>query len=94
MKASGNPTIQANLNIDFDTSDMTSPLSYTAIAGAIWDTAVWDTDLWGGSLQILKSWQTVTGIGYSAGMRIKAASKSLELRWVSTDITMESGGVI
>ena len=94
MKASGNPTIQANLNIDFDTSDMTSPLSYTAVAGAVWDTAVWDTDLWGGSLQILKSWQTVTGIGYSAGMRIKAASKSLELRWVSTDITMESGGII
>lgn len=94
MKATGYPNILADLNIDFDTSDTTAPLNYTAGGLSTWDSSTWDVDLWGGTLQILKEWQTVTGVGYSAGMRIKAASNQLELRWVSTDITFEGGGVL
>lgn len=94
LKSTGTPSVLSNLNVDFDTSDLTAPLSYSALTGATWDSAIWDAAVWGGSLQILKTWQTVSGVGYSAGMRVKAASKELELRWVSTDITFERGGVL
>lgn len=94
MRADSNPTIRSGINVDFDTGDTAATLNFTSSPYAVWDTGVWDAGLWGGELSILKEWQTVAGVGYSAGMRVKTASSTVDLRWVSTDITLEPGGVL
>lgn len=92
----GVPTIVANVNIDFETQDVTGAVTFnpaTVVAG-VWDSSTWDNANWGGGLQISKVWQGVTGIGYSAGVYMKVASQNIDVRWASTDYVMERGGVI
>ena len=94
FRADGTPSIGANLNTDFNIADTTSTLSFTPTTYAVWDTAVWDSAVWGGGLDTLQNWQGVNGIGEWAAPRVKVASKSLDVRWVSTTILFELGGVL
>lgn len=91
----GNPTIQAALNLDFDTTDQTGTLAFNPLDfnGGKWDTAKWDQTSWSGKL-INKNWQGVTGIGYAAGLQLTTASQGIEIHWASTDFVLEAGGVI
>jgi len=59
-----------------------------------WDTATWDDDVWGGGLTTTKFWQGVTGLGYAASINLTSASQNIEVRWSSTDVVMERGGVL
>lgn len=94
FRTNGSPSLQINMNVDFDTSDTTSPLSFTPTTYAAWDSAVWDTDVWGGGLNIIKNWQGVNGLGYCAAARLILASSGIEVTWVATDFVMEPGAVL
>lgn len=94
FRTNGVPELQINVNIDFDTSDLTSPLSFSPTVYGLWDSALWDDGIWGGGLNILKNWQGVNGIGYCAAPRLVIASNTIEVTWVSTDIVMETGAVL
>lgn len=93
FNTTGTPSLYANVNVDFDTSDTTAALSFSPIGGPLWDTAVWDSDVWAGST-ILKNWQGVTGVGYCAAPRVKIAASNLTVQWMSTDLVMERGGIL
>ncbi len=93
FEVTGPPTLYANVNVDFDTSDTTATLANSNPSGALWDTAVWDTDTWTGST-ILKTWQGVTGVGYCASPRVKIAAANLSVKWMSTDLVLEPGGIL
>lgn len=90
----GNPSISAGVNIDFDTTISTTPITTAPITAGIWDSAVWDTGVWGGNLGVSKGWQSISGIGYCAAPRVRVASMNFSLRWESTDINYEGGGVV
>ena len=85
------PSIYLNMNTDFDTSDTSSPLSFSPISAALWDTAVWDTGLWGAGLQITNNWQGVGGTGYCGAVRLKSASLGVQIEWASTDVVFQRG---
>lgn len=93
FNSSGTPSLYANINVDFDTSDTTATLAFTPSTLAMWDSALWDSATWAGD-QILKNWQGVSGIGYCAGTRIKIAAANISLQWMSTDLVMETGAII
>jgi len=57
-------SIQGNINVDFDLSLPTSPLSVSPIEGGTWDSAIWDTSNWAADLSLSRSWQGATGSGY------------------------------
>ena len=82
--------------MDFATQNDLGTVSFNAQNAAIgsWDNAIWDTSLWGGALSITKSWQGVTGIGYSGGVVMKIASQGIDVHWASTDYVMERGGIL
>lgn len=90
----GSPSTLGGMNIDFDQSDNTGALSFSATAYAAWDTAVWDTDVWGGGLGVSKNWQSVNGIGTWAAIRLKVATQGIDTHWVDTNYVMERGGTI
>ena len=91
----GQPTIQGVVNLDFDTEDTTGTLAFNPISFTVgkWDSATWDSSSWGGRA-INKYWQSVTGIGYCAGLQLTTASQGINVKWASTDFVMETGGVI
>ena len=89
----GTPTISVNMNIDFDTSDTTAPVTFTASAYGVWDaaTSTWDTALWGTDLTIQNTWLGITGIGYCGAVQMKTASSGVQIQWASTDVVYQTG---
>lgn len=94
LRTDGSPALQINVNVEYDLSDTTSPLTFSPINYAVWDTAVWDTDVWGGGLNVIKNWQGVNGIGVCASPHLNLASSGIQVTWVSTDIVMETGAIL
>ena len=90
----GTPAASINVNVDFDTSDTTSPLTFAATTYALWDTATWDNGIWGGDLNVSKYWQGATGVGYALAPHLKTASIGIRVQWVSTDLVFERGGIL
>ncbi len=93
FNVTGTPSIYANVNVDFDTSDTTAQLAFSPTNAALWDTAVWDTAVWAGS-SIAKNWQGCNGVGYCAAPRVKLAAANLSVQWMATDLVMESGAIL
>lgn len=87
-----NPAI--TLNIDFGTMLPTYAPSFTTSGTSLWDSSPWDTSMWSVGDTISKKWQSVTGVGYSGGLRVKTTTKNISVQWVSTDFTYEAGGVL
>jgi len=96
LQSNGVPSILAQMNVDFDLSDPTAPLSFSGPIYALWDNALalWDSGLWGTDLAVLKNWQGCTGIGYWAAPRLKTATMGIETQWVNTTIVWEPGGIL
>ena len=92
----GIPGVLAGINVDFATQNDLGTVSFNAqnVAIGSWDNAIWDESQWGGALSITKSWQGVTGLGYSGGVVMKIASQGIDVHWASTDYVMERGGVL
>jgi hypothetical protein len=92
----GVPGVLAGINVDFAVQNDLGAVSFNAqnVAIGSWDNAIWDTSQWGGTLSITKSWQGVTGLGYSGGVAMKIASQGIDVHWASTDYVMERGGVL
>ena len=91
--SNGDPVISVGMNIDFDTSDTTAPVTFTGSSYGIWDAATskWDTALWGADLAIQNTWLGITGIGYCGGLQMKTASSGLQIQWASTDVVYQTG---
>lgn len=94
IQTSGVPSIGVAMNIDFNTADTTSPLSFSPTTYGLWDSGVWDTSVWGADLVVTQAWQGVNGVGYCAAPRLKVASQGIQTQWVSTDVVFEKGGIL
>jgi hypothetical protein len=94
LRTNGTPSLLGSMNIDFDVSASTSPLSYTTSTVGSWDTGTWDNSKWSGDLAVLQQWQGVSGVGYYGAPQLNTASQGIDLRWVSTDVVFESGAIL
>lgn len=90
----GIPTALCNVDVNFNDIDPTATLTFSVTSYAVWDSAVWGTSVWGSDLSTIRNWQGLSGIGNCAAVRLKTASKNIQVQWVSTDIVMEKGGII
>jgi hypothetical protein len=94
LRANGTPAIYAGIDVDFDLSDLSAPLTTTPISYGFWDLDVWDNANWGGKLQVIQYWQGIHGVGYYGAPIVKVASNKISVRWVSTDIVIEGGAIL
>lgn len=94
LRTSGSPAVLGTINVDFDTAEATSALSYSSTSYAAWDVTTWDGGPWAGGLAIVQEWQGVSGVGYYAAPQLNTASQGIDLRWVSTDIVFEPGAIL
>jgi hypothetical protein len=94
FRTDGKPSIYAGINVDFNINDITYPLTFSPSPYGVWDVDKWDATLWGGSLYVLQNWQGLNGVGYYGAPVVKIASQGLQVRWVSTDVVVESGAIL
>jgi hypothetical protein len=80
------------MNVDFG-SRRTQSSSYTAgTSGTAWDEGFWDTSDWLATDIISKQWQSISGVGFSGGVKLSTALQNISCAWVSTDFIYEVGG--
>lgn len=94
LQSDGVPAVLAQMNVDFDLSDPSSPLSFAATTYGLWDVGLWDTALWGQGLAVIKNWQGCTGIGYWSAPRLKTATSGIQTQWVNTTVVFEAGAIL
>jgi len=94
IQANGTPSVQAGIDVDFEEQMLTPISTGGALPVNAWDTAVWDFAIWGGGLNIYRYWQGVNGVGFCGSLRMQAASRGIETRWLGTDVVMERGGIL
>lgn len=82
------------LNTDFDLTQPTGTPTLVAPTGSTWDSGVWDTAIWGGDPALQKLWQTVTGVGYSAGIHMIVSTATGKAEWAATDFAYKPAGII
>jgi len=85
--------INFSVNTDFVFDSPLAPGAFGAREPGLWDKALWDSAIWGGGLRTFKNWQSVTGIGTAASIRLLVRSSS-ETYWATTDWLFEKGGVL
>jgi hypothetical protein len=94
LYASSTPSINGQVNVDFNTDPSTVTLSVGVSSAGQWDAGKWDTAVWGSGLTLSRVWQGTSGIGYCGAPNIVTNTSGIELQWVSTDLVMEPGGII
>jgi hypothetical protein len=94
LRASGVPSVQAAVNVDFDLSTMPAAITLSPPTSALWGIALWGSSLWGTVLNVYTDWQGASGVGYSAGPRIIAIANGIDTRWVATDIVYQVGDIL
>lgn len=57
-------------NVNFQDDAVVSTPTTTQSIGARWDESLWDVGEWGGEVITQSEWQTVSGIGYCASIRM------------------------
>lgn len=57
-------------NIDFQENAPISTATAPFVESALWDEALWDEGLWVGTITNISQWQSVTGVGYCASIRM------------------------
>lgn len=93
-RTDGAPLIYASMNIDFDETDPTTPISSSPTSGALWDSGTWDSSSWGSGLQTNLFWQGCSGVGVYGGIRLKTQASGTVIEWISTTLVMERGGIL
>lgn len=94
FRTDGDLPVSLILNTDFADNPPTATVAALPITSAIWDDVVWDVGLWGGGLEVKSGWQSVTGTGYSASLRVKVATNTTTVVWDSTTYTFELGAYL
>lgn len=93
--ADGDPGAQIGLGTDFETTLNTSTVSTPVTSSsAVWDVSVWDAGVWGGNYRTSRGWQSVTGLGYCASLRVRTSNTAKDVRWQATNFMMELGGLL
>ena len=95
FQAPNEPTISLNLGVDFQSQVPTNQLTVPSFASsATWDVDTWDNAIWGGAVKTVRGWQSVTGIGYAASLRLRLSSDSQQVEWLSSNYAFEPGGIL
>ena len=92
--ASSPPAVLAQMNVDFDQSPATTPISAASAIGGLWDAGVWDTAVWGSGLDLSRQWQGAAGVGYCGAPNVATNTNSIELQWLATDVVFEPGAIL
>lgn len=89
------PPIQLNSGADFQQINVGGSLTPTiGSVGAEWDLSQWDVSQWAGANASYGEWQTLTAAGYCVSLRISLSLAASRLKWQSSAISYERGGML
>ena len=95
LSVNGSLSFLIDLDVDFEDAEIVGVASYTVSASGVWDVSSWDEAFWQSGLQVIKNWQTPSvWTGFCAAGKLKIATNSLTVQWMSVDYVFETGNGI
>lgn len=93
---SANGQIKPTISIDTDFSQNvpTGTPTFSSAGGSAWNVSPWNTSPWAQSSAVLKNWQTISGIGFSASLRMRIQTSGIQTQWQATDFVYQYGGIL
>jgi hypothetical protein len=90
---SGTPPLSASFSVDYE--DATPEYAATpASTGSLWDVSDWDTTSWGNGATIHRFWLTLDKAGFAGSLWLRASVSGENLKWISTEVLYEEGGIV
>ena len=86
--------LQIGMGVDFNDPVPSYAASTVTSSGPVWDETIWDMGIWAGGEVPSRVWQSNTGIGYCASMRVRAEVTDQSVIWRSTNYMFKKGGFI
>lgn len=83
------------MDVDFSDETLIGSASATGFSAGLWGTAIWGTSVWGSGNVVSKDWTSpavAPGMAFAAKIRI--ATKTVAVQWMSGDFAYETGGVM
>ncbi len=96
FRVQGPINISVGFNVDFDPTDNVTVQSASQnFSLGLWDgvSSLWDQCIWG-AFSILQNWVGISGVGNYGAPFVKISSPGTDVRWESTIICYEKGGVL
>lgn len=94
LGSDGTLPVSLGIGVDFQSEVPTFEASSVTTQGEDWDAGDWDDTPWAGGVEIQKSWQAASALGYAASMRVRTSTQAQVVRWYSCDFTYEPGAFI
>lgn len=95
LAVNGNLDFLTDIDVDFRDTTISGSASYNVTAGAKWDVDKWDEGYWASGLEIVKEWTSPDEYtGRFAAGKLKIATNSLTVQWISSDYTYRTGAGI
>jgi hypothetical protein len=95
LLVNGSLSFLVDIDVDYSDAEITGIATYTTTSSGLWDVSLWDVGFWADGLQVVKEWATPgEWTGYCAASKLKIATNSLLVQWMSNDIVFESGGIL
>jgi hypothetical protein len=82
------------MNVDYRLDRTQTAGSFVGNTGSLWDAPDWDDGEWSSGATITHRWLSVTGVGYTGGLRLVLSIKGFDVKWQSTDFVYENGQVL
>lgn len=93
LAVNGNLSFFTDIDVNYQDHPMTGSATYTVTAGARWDVDNWDQSYWAAGLEVLREWTSPAEyMGTCASGKVKIATNSLEVQWLSSDMMIQKGG--
>lgn len=90
----GAPGYTINVGFDFAEVLVSTTINPGSGSTSLWDVSEWDTTSWGDDYSISDAWSSVADDGYAISCRLKVATVSQTIEWLSTNFLVERGGII
>lgn len=93
LAVNGNLSFLTDIDVDFQDTLISGTALYSVTSGARWDVDNWDEGFWASGLEIVKEWTSPDEWnGYCASGKVKIATNSLMVQWMSSDWIYKIGG--
>lgn len=92
LNVTGSLQFLIDIDVDYSDSLISGVAAYTAPSSALWDSSYWDSGYWGGGYLVSKDWYSPSAwTGFCASGKIKIATNTISVRWMSCDYVFETG---
>ena len=92
LAVNGNMNFNTGIDVDFRDSSIIGVSSYNVTNPSLWNSAKWDSAHWSAGSEIIRQWSSpAADVGYCAAGKLRIATNSLSVKWLSNDFIIERG---